>query len=227
MKPKHTKQVYIYYRFERFWHWTQAALIFFLAITGFEIHSSYELFGFETAVMWHNIAAWAFIGLIGIAIFWHFVTDQWKNYIPTMKNLKAQIEFYLTGIFRNAPHPTKKTTISKLNPLQRLVYLGLKILIIPVMVVSGLVYMFYRYPQGNSIESIDINGLENVAVAHTAGAFILIVFVIVHLYLITTGTTVTSNLKAMITGWEDVEDDEHTEEMDEQTKENQKIDNPQ
>lgn len=227
MKPKHTKKVYIYYRFERFWHWSQAALIFFLALTGFEIHSSFNLFGFETAVMWHNIAAWAFIGLIGIAIFWHFMTDQWRNYIPTMKNLRAQIEFYLTGIFRNAPHPTKKTTISKLNPLQRLVYLGLKILIIPVMVVSGIVYMFYRYPQGNEIESINIGGLENVAVVHTAGAFILIVFVIVHLYLITTGTTVTSNLKAMITGWEDVEDDEHDEEKEKQSKENKMKDNPQ
>ncbi len=227
MKPKNTKKVYIYYRFERFWHWSQAALIFFLAITGFEIHSSFNLFGFETAVTWHNNAAWAFIGLIGIAIFWHFITDQWRNYIPTAKNLKAQIDFYLIGIFRNAPHPTKKTTISKLNPLQRLVYLGLKVLIIPVMVVSGLVYMFYRYPQGTGIESINIDGLEKVAVLHTAGAFILIVFVIVHLYLITTGTTVTSNLKAMITGWEDVEDDEHCEDKEEHGTENIKKDNPQ
>jgi len=154
------------------------------------------------------------------------VTDQWRNYIPTVKNLKAQIEFYITGIFRNAPHPTKKTTISKLNPLQRIVYLGLKILIIPVMVVSGLVYMFYRYPQGNSIESINIEGLERVGIVHTAGAFILIMFVIVHLYLITTGTTVTSNLKAMITGWEDVEDDEE-ENADETQKETQNLDNPQ
>ncbi len=226
MKPSHTKKVYIYYRFERFWHWSQAALIFFLALTGFEIHSSFNLFGFETAVRWHNIAAWSFIGLIGLAIFWHFVTDQWRNYIPTVKNLKAQIEFYITGIFRNAPHPTKKTTISKLNPLQRIVYLGLKILIIPVMVVSGLVYMFYRYPQGNSIESINIEGLERVGIVHTAGAFILIMFVIVHLYLITTGTTVTSNLKAMITGWEDVEDDEE-ENADETQKETQNLDNPQ
>ena len=226
MEPQKTKKVYIYYRFERFWHWSQAALIFFLATTGFEIHSSFNLFGFETAVKWHNIAAWAFIVLIGLAIFWHFVTDQWRNYVPTAKNLKAQIEFYLTGIFRNAPHPTKKTTISKLNPLQRLVYLGLKVLIIPIMVVSGLVYMFYRYPQGNNIESLNIKGLENVAIFHTIGAFLLIIFVIVHLYLITTGTTVTSNLKAMITGYEDIEDDEVTEEMEQSNLENKKQDKP-
>jgi thiosulfate reductase cytochrome b subunit len=43
---------------------------------------------------------------------------------------------------------------------------------------------------------------------HTIGAFLLIVFVIAHLYLITTGHTVSSNLKAMITGFEELDDDD-------------------
>ncbi len=66
---KNTKKVYVYKGFERFWHWTQALLIMFLALTGFEIHSSYSLFGFETAVNLHNKAAWGFIVLIVFAIF--------------------------------------------------------------------------------------------------------------------------------------------------------------
>lgn len=204
---KNTKKVYVYKGFERFWHWIQALLIMFLALTGFEIHSSYSLFGFETAVNLHNKAAWGFIVLIVFAIFWHITTGEWKQYIPTTKNLKAQIEFYITGIFRNAPHPTKKTLLSKLNPLQRLVYLGLKILIIPVMVVSGLLFMFFRYPQSGMIKTVNIENLEIVALIHTLGAFLLITFLIVHLYLITTGHTITSNLKAMITGWEELEED--------------------
>lgn len=204
----HTKKAYVYKGFERFWHWNQSLLIFVLALTGFEIHSSFSLFGYETAVDLHNKSAWAFIILIIFAIFWHVTTGEWKQYIPTTENLRAQAEFYLFGIFRNAPHPTKKTVISKLNPLQRLVYLGLKVLIIPVMVVSGLLYMFYRYPQDGGIEIINIDNLEIIALIHTFGAFILMAFVIVHLYLITTGHTVTSNLKAMITGWEDLEEDE-------------------
>lgn len=201
------KQVYIYRSFERFWHWTQAFLIFFLAATGFEVHGSFKFFGYANAVAYHNIAAYAFIVLIAFAIFWHFSTGEWKQYLPTFTNIRAQINFYLIGIFSNAPHPTKKTVLSKLNPLQRLVYLALKLLVIPVMVISGLLYMFYRYPQKGSVVGLDLTSVEPIALFHTAGAFALIAFIVVHLYLITTGHKPTTNLKAMITGYEELEDD--------------------
>lgn len=200
-------KVYIYKAFERFWHWTQAVLIFFLAATGFEIHGSINFFGYQNAVIYHNIAAYAFVVLIVFAVFWHFTTGEWKQYLPTVKNMKAQINYYLFGIFRNAPHPTKKTVLSKLNPLQKVVYFALKILVIPTMVISGLLYMFYRYPQKEAIEGMNIGSIEVIALFHTAGAFLLLAFIIVHLYLITTGTTITSNLKAMITGYEELENE--------------------
>ncbi len=185
----------------------QAFLIFFLAATGFEVHGSFKFFGYENAVAYHNIAAYAFIVLIAFAIFWHFSTGEWKQYLPTFTNIKAQINFYLIGIFSNAPHPTKKTVLSKLNPLQRLVYLALKLLVIPVMVISGLLYMFYRYPQKGGVVGLNLESVEPIALFHTAGAFALIAFVIVHLYLITTGHKPTTNLKAMITGYEELEDE--------------------
>lgn len=203
-------QSYIYKSFERFWHWTQSFLILFLALTGFEIHGTISFFGYQNAVSYHKIAAYSFIILIVFAIFWHFTTGEWRQYVPTLKNLKAQLRFYLLGIFRNAPHPTKKTVLSKLNPIQRLVYLGLKLLVIPVMVISGLLYMYYRYPQGNSIEPLNIHSIKGIALVHTAGAFLLVAFIIAHIYLITTGSTLTSNLKAMITGYEELEEDENT-----------------
>lgn len=201
------KREYVYKGFGRFWHWAQAILILFLALTGFEIHGSIRFFGFEQAVRYHSTAAIALVVLIVFAIFWHLTTGEWKQYLPTRKNLRAQAEYYLIGIFRNAPHPTRKTVLSKLNPLQKLVYLSLKLLVIPVMVISGLLYMFYRYPQRFAADMFNIRGLESVALFHTAGAFLLVAFVVAHLYLITTGRTITSNLKAMITGYEELEDE--------------------
>lgn len=201
------KRTLVYTRFERFWHWCQASLILFLALTGFEIHGSIHFFGFEQAVSYHSAAAMALLVLIAFAIFWHFTTGEWKQYIPTRQMVVEQAQYYITGIFQGAPHPTKKTALSKLNPLQRLVYLGLKILVIPVVVASGLLYMLYRYPQRYGVESLDIDGLYTVAVIHVAGAFALMAFVIAHIYLTTTGETPTSNLEAMITGYEELHDD--------------------
>ena len=195
----------------------QALLIFFLAATGFEIHGTFSFFGFENAVTYHNIAAYAFIILIVFAVFWHFTTGEWRQYVPTFTNIKAQLNYYLFGIFKNAGHPTKKSVLSKLNPLQKLVYFGLKILVIPIMVISGLLYMFYKYPQNQTIASINIDSLEIIAIVHTAGAILLAAFIVTHLYLITTGTTVTSNLKAMLTGYEEIEHD--TEEIKKENSE--------
>jgi len=202
------KKVYIYKAFERFWHWVQTLLILFLILTGFEIHGSYEFFGFEKAVDYHNIAGIALIVLVIFAIFWHLTTDEWRQYIPTVKNLKTQLNYYIFGIFKGALHPHRKTQLSKLNPMQKLVYFGLKILVIPVVGVTGLLYLYYRYPQEEGIASINISGLETVALLHTIGAFLIVAFLIVHLYLITTGQTITSNLKAMITGYEELENDD-------------------
>ena len=218
------KKVYIYHKFERFWHWMQAVLIFFLAFTGFEVHGTYSFFGYENAVVYHRIAAWAFIVLIVFAIFWHLTTGEIKQYMPTFKNLKAQINYYLFGIFKNAPHPTKKTVLSKLNPLQRLTYLGLKIAVFPMLVFSGILYMYYRYPMQDTIQSLDVANLTWIAYLHTAGALLLVAFVIVHLYLITTGETATSNLKAMITGYEELEDDEAEQDENSVAESDNKVD---
>ena len=199
------RKEYVYQAFERFWHWTQAALILFLGVTGFEIHGTFPFFGYAQAVRFHNIAAIAFLVLIAFAIFWHFSTGEWRQYIPTLTNLRAQAEYYVLGIFRNAPHPLKKSVLSKLNPLQKLVYAGLKLLVIPVIALSGLLYLFYRNPQRLEVVALRIESLRTIALVHTAGAFLLVAFFIVHVYLITTGRTLTSNLKAMLTGYEELE----------------------
>jgi len=205
------KKVYIYKAYERFWHWMQAILIFFLALTGFEIHGSITFFGFEYAVKYHNYAAYTLIILIIFTIFWHFTTGEWRQYIPTTSNIKKYLNYYLFGIFRNEPHPTKKTVLSKLNPLQKLVYFGLKTIIFPGIVFTGLLYMFYRYPQRHGIGAINIESLQTIAFLHTLGAYLILAFILGHLYLITTGTKITTNLKAMITGYEELEDeDENT-----------------
>ncbi|MBN2706812.1 MAG: cytochrome b/b6 domain-containing protein, partial [Deltaproteobacteria bacterium] len=94
------KKLQLYTRFERFWHWGQASLIIFLLLTGFEVHGSYRLCGYENACLWHNRAGLALLGLTAFAIFWHLTTGQWRHYRPSFSKLGRIAAFYLTGIMR-------------------------------------------------------------------------------------------------------------------------------
>ncbi|HKL71166.1 MAG TPA: cytochrome b/b6 domain-containing protein [Marinilabiliaceae bacterium] len=211
------QKVYIYKRFERFWHWSQALLIFFLALTGFEVHDSIHLFGYEKAVSYHRIGAWMLIGLIVFAIFWHITTGEWKQYIPSFSKLSAQIRYYTFGMFKGEPHPTHKTLRNKLNPLQAVTYLGFKLAIAPLLIVTGLFYMFYRTMDANNMVITSTVPLEIIAWLHTMGAYLVLMFAIIHVYMTTTGTTPTTNIKAMLTGYEELEEETETQ-NDKKTK---------
>lgn len=192
------KKQYLYSKFERFWHWTQMLLVLLLTLTGFEIHGNYAIFGFENSVRLHSASAWSFMGLALLSIFWMFTSKQYLNFIPTKNKLKEQVQYYTSGIFKGMPHPTHKTLFNKLNPLQRITYAGLLILIFPVQIITGIAYMYYHYPQN----PIDAEGLTLAVYAHTMGAFLVVAFVIVHMYMTTTGHSVSANVKAMISGYE-------------------------
>lgn len=194
------QRIYLFTRFERFWHWTQAALIIGLLFTGFAIHGSHDMIGFRTAVEIHELAVWLLIALWIFAIFWHFTTGQWRHYIPTMKNVDRMVRYYAYGIFVGAPHPYKVSLERKHNPLQRITYLGVKLLINPLLWISGLAYLFWDRLQPLVPQAI---GLEQVATLHTLGAFLMLAFLIAHVYLATAGATPTAHIRAMITGWEE------------------------
>jgi len=196
------QKVYMYKRFERLWHWAQALLIFFLALTGFEVHGSYNIFGFEKAVVLHMYTGFILIVLIAFAIFWHFTTGEWRQYIPTTDKLRDQVRYYLVGIFKNEPHPHDKSVDVKLNPLQKISYLGFKILIIPVMVLTGLIYYYVAHG------TLHLQSVKWIAIIHTFGAYLLLTFAVIHVYMTTTGHTITSHMKAMITGYDEIEVEE-------------------
>lgn len=204
------RRYYAFKRFERFWHWTQAALVLLMMATGFEIHGTYQLLGFEWAVNIHTTAAWVLMILWLFVIFWHVTTGEWQHYVPTSKNFIAMIYYYAFGIFSGSRHPFQATDKEKHNPLQRLTYLMLGVGLMPAIWVTGLLGFFYNlWPEWVS------GGLSFawVAAIHTLLAFVLLTFLILHVYLVTTGPTLTSQLRAMITGWEEVK--QHDESGDE------------
>ena len=197
-------QTHLYSRFERLWHWGQTVLIVGLLLTGFEVHGSYQWLGYAAATEWHRTLAWTLIGLWILAWFWHLTTGEWKQYIPSpMARVVAMMRYYAFEIFRGEPHPFHKQRWQKHNPLQRMAYLSLHLLITPLIWLSGLLYLFQ-----DQWEALGLGGLTlgPVAFVHIAAAYLMLTFVVAHLYLaLTMDHQPFAALKGMITGKEDLE----------------------
>ncbi len=198
------QRVVLFKRFERFWHWSQAGLIILLMLTGFRIHGLYDLgVDFYTALRIHTVAAWSLVVLWVFAIFWHFTTGEWKQYIPTFDRIFLVARHYAWGMFQGEEHPYHQTAERKHNPLQRLAYLWVKLMINPLIWISGIWLLFFADWGAWTIWQQWGISLRAVAWAHTVGAYMMLIFFIVHVYLTTTGHTPLAHIKAMIRGYED------------------------
>jgi thiosulfate reductase cytochrome b subunit len=208
------KNIYLYTRYERFWHWLQMALILILLVTGFEIHNQFTFLGYETAVKVHNYAGLTWLIAFAFFAFWIFTTGEWRQYIPTTKKMFSVIRYYTYGIFRGESHPFPKRKEAKHNPLQRLTYLSLAAFLLPVQMATGFLYWGYNSWETWGLVSLS---LKWIAFIHMAGAFSILTFLVVHVYMTTTGHSLFAHIKAMITGWESVEEGVAIEEWEKKT----------
>ncbi|MCF4164892.1 cytochrome b/b6 domain-containing protein [Zavarzinia compransoris] len=194
--------VRIYSRFERFWHWSQMALIFVLLFSGLRVSGVHRLSSFETAVTVHTGAALVLIVLWLFAIFWHLTTGTWRHYVPTSRGLFAVARFYAFGIFKGEHHPYRKAYWRKHNPLQALTYLALKLVLFPAIWLSGLAYLLYGLWDGVP-EASDY--LAIVAGIHVFTAFVIAAFIVAHVYLLTVGHSFREHVAPMITGFDTID----------------------
>src|SRR5210317_1749025 len=100
--------IYLYSRYERFWHWLQMALILLLIVTGFEVHGLFAFLGFEKSVSLHNTLGITWLIAFAFFVFWVFTTGEWKQYIPTTRKMISVVRYYSWGIFQGESHPVPK-----------------------------------------------------------------------------------------------------------------------
>jgi thiosulfate reductase cytochrome b subunit len=198
----------MYSRYERIWHWLQASIILALIVTGFEIHApeSYRLLGFETAVSIHYLLGFLLIVNAFLGLFYHLSTGEIGQYFSTSPDFVTmafrQAAYYLRGMFRGERHPFERERHRKLNPLQKLTYIAILNVLLPVQVLTGLLlWGTQRWPDTVG----RIGGLPILGAVHTIGSWLFVAFVVMHIYLTTTGRTPLANMWAMITGWEEAE----------------------
>jgi thiosulfate reductase cytochrome b subunit len=203
-----SEKIYMYSAYERFWHWLQTAAILLLLTTGLAIHrpDSFGFLDFRGVVLVHNVVA-VILGLnAGLSLFFHLASGEIKQYIPRPRGFFdrsiAQALYYLKGIFNGEDHPFEKTPEKKLNPLQQITYFGLLNLLLPLQGITGiLMWGVQRWPG----IATWFGGLPVLAPFHTLVAWLFAAFIVLHVYLTTTGHTTLSGIEAMITGWEEIE----------------------
>ena len=67
-------------------------------------------------------------------------------------------------------------------------------------------------------EALDARPAKVVALVHMAGAFAILSFLVIHLYMITTGHSIFAHTRAMITGWEEVKEGTRIEDWEQKKR---------
>jgi thiosulfate reductase cytochrome b subunit len=170
----------------RIWHWTNAFGFVLLIASGVQIRylDLFQWVNFRTAVVAHNWIGFVLIANFFIWLGFYLFSDKIKVYHPELsptKYFKAsfrQMQFYGYGIFKGDPNPHHPNAYRKFNALQSMMYQIIMMMLVPLQFFTG-VLLF-----------IVFSG-----------------FIIVHVYLASLGHTPTAHFKAMITGYEEIEEE--------------------
>jgi thiosulfate reductase cytochrome b subunit len=150
----------------------------------------------------HNWFGWGMVVAMIVWVAYNLVTGRMSHYIPGKGEIPGgmivQGRFYLFGIFKHEPHPFAPTEDNKFNPLQKITYLGKQAILVPILVISGLMYM---YPDAFKGFIDAIGGMKILAAIHFILAGLFASFLVAHIYLATTGETIGENFKAMVFGY--------------------------
>jgi len=200
-----TKQMYLYPLWVRLWHLMNALLCFGLIITGLSLQYSnvnYSFIPFNYAVSIHNITG--IIICVGY-IFFSFAnrfTSNGTYYQFQMKGMIGrtikQAKYYSIGIFKNEPPPFPVKVGRKFNPLQKMSYVLVMYIFMPLVIISGIGLFF---PDMLPDKIFGIGGIHFTDLVHILSGFIISIFMMVHIYFCTIGKTPLSNFKSMIDGW--------------------------
>jgi len=202
------ERIHMYDAYERIWHWLQASAIMILLFTGLIIHKPhlFGMFSFPYVVSVHNVLGFILLINAALALFYNLASGEIRQYLPEPKGFitraMAQAMFYSQGIFAGDAHPLEKTKANKLNPLQQITYLAILNILLPAQIITGvLIWGLQKWPN----IAAELGGLPALALVHTLVAWAFAAFIVMHIYLTTTGHSPTAGIKSMIGGWDDVE----------------------
>lgn len=198
-------KIYLYPVWLRLWHWFNAMLFLILLITGLCMQYSstdQPFIRFDLAVSIHNISGILLILSYLAFLIGNIITRNGRYYKMNIKGmyslLSNQFRYYIRGIFKEEKPPYPVDEERKFNPLQQFIYIIVMYIGLPVTAITGTGLLF---PQIVLTQFLGISGLFYTSMMHVIVGFLLSIFMCIHIYFCTIGTTWTSNFKGMINGW--------------------------
>ncbi|CAG4884018.1 Cytochrome B561 [Georgfuchsia toluolica] len=192
----------------RIWHWTNAAGFVLLMLTGLQIRylDQVQLVSFKTAVVAHNWVGFVLIADYFLWLGFYLFTGTIKVYAPELSPAKylRQLRYYGYGIFRGDHDPHQVSIDHKFNPLQGMTYLMVMAVIVPVQFFTGL--LLWDIARFSSMVEM-FGGVRIVDMVHVIFFIFLTGFFFLHPFLSSLSDTPWAHYKAMITGYEEVEDE--------------------
>lgn len=194
----------VYPAFIRVTHWINALLFLVLIITGLSIR--YQglpaTTSMDTAILLHDTAGCLLILNFAVFLVQELRSKDIHQYLPQGQGLGTrlvlQARYYIFGIFTGATKPFAITAQARFNPLQQVAYLVMFILGMPILIASGLLLLLpWDYAWISR---------QCLAAVHAALAFTYMLFLLVHLYLATTGASPASLIKGMLNGYHEHRD---------------------
>ena len=204
------EKIYLYPLWIRFWHMLNALLCLTLIVTGVSMQFSapkVSLVRFDTAVTIHNIAGVILSASYVLFFIGNMFGKNGKHYQIAFRGyysrLMRQFRYYTVGIFRGEKAPFPVTLENKFNPLQQFSYVFVMYVFVPLIIISGWALL---YPEVIPTELIGLTGLHVTDFIHIFSGFCITMFMLIHIYFCTIGTTPVNNFKGMINGYHEAHD---------------------
>jgi len=202
------KKIFLHPAPIRIWHWINAGLIFFLLVTGAQLRfPRASIFQYNHAVYLHKIVGFALVVSFFYWIIYYVISGGKKHYMFRMRDangLLYQAFYYTFSMFKGAQSPFMPSLHEKYNPLQKIAYLSLMLILTPIIIITGILFSDIAY----FLKIINyLGGVRILDAIHVATGYAFLLYLIIHLYMSTLGHRITTHTKAMITGYEEEPDE--------------------
>jgi thiosulfate reductase cytochrome b subunit len=205
------KKIFLHTLTIRIWHWINTLIVIALMLTGIQLRVpeverlAVWIPEYGMAILIHKYLGYAMALSFLFWLIYIIASGSFRiHYIlrpadlPTLRN---QARYYLFGIFRGGENPFIPAAGGKFNPLQKIAYSSVMLVITPTIVITGILFsdiFFFR-------DVIDrLGGIRLLDALHVAASYLFLLYLIVHLYMCTMGHHLFDHVKAMILGFEEI-----------------------